>query len=169
MAQAFTFPRAAPVSYDADFHAWLMEQAAKLRAGDFSDLDIENIAEELEGLARSDVRSLKSAYEELLFHLLKWVYQPELRDRENHLDSLENSWRRSILKQRNKIADILEESPSLTAREGEILDTAYSRALERAEAEAGKAGRPERFPATRSWTLEQVKDKRFPAGILPEK
>ncbi len=39
--------------HERDFHAWLLEQVAHARAGRADALDLENIAEELEGLARS--------------------------------------------------------------------------------------------------------------------
>jgi hypothetical protein len=53
---------------------WANEQAALIRAGKFDQADIENIAEELETLGRSEARELKSRYRVLLLHLLKWRY-----------------------------------------------------------------------------------------------
>ena len=44
-------------SYDEDFVAWLEDQARRARRGEASELDLENIAEELDGMARSDRRS----------------------------------------------------------------------------------------------------------------
>ena len=40
--------------YDRDFYAWANEQAALLRAGRLADADIENIAEEIETMGRSE-------------------------------------------------------------------------------------------------------------------
>jgi len=48
-------PRNAPV-YQEDFVAWLEDQAQRARRGEVESLDLENIAEELEGMARSDGR-----------------------------------------------------------------------------------------------------------------
>ncbi len=45
-------PRPGERLYERDFHAWLLEQAGHARAGRAEALDLENIAEELEGLAR---------------------------------------------------------------------------------------------------------------------
>jgi hypothetical protein len=42
--------------YERDFHAWANQQAALLRAGQLSDADIENIAEEIESMGRSEKR-----------------------------------------------------------------------------------------------------------------
>ena len=47
-----------PSLYETDYVAWLEEQAAHLRAGRLAALDVENVAEELEGLARSDRHEL---------------------------------------------------------------------------------------------------------------
>ena len=60
--------------YERDFYTWANEQAALIRAGKFDQADIENIAEELETLGRSEARELKSRYRVLLLHLLKWRY-----------------------------------------------------------------------------------------------
>ena len=64
------------VHKDDDFHAWLLHQAQTLRriADKVPSLDCEEIAEELEGMARSDEHALESFLERLLKHLLKWRY-----------------------------------------------------------------------------------------------
>ena len=70
-----------PSLYDTDYVAWLEEQAAHLRAGRLSALDVADIAEELEGLARSDRHELANRLETLILHLLKWDHQPSRRSR----------------------------------------------------------------------------------------
>ena len=65
--------------YDTDFYAWTNEQAALLRAGRWSEADVENIAEEIESMGRSERRELVSRLTVLLMHLLKWRFQPTLR------------------------------------------------------------------------------------------
>jgi len=47
-------------AYESDFHAWATEQARLLRAGRVSEADLENIAEELESMGRSERRELVS-------------------------------------------------------------------------------------------------------------
>jgi uncharacterized damage-inducible protein DinB len=69
--------------YEQDFYQWTQQMATVLRNGHFDQLDIENIAEEIESLGRSDRRELKSRLTVLLMHLLKWHCQPEQRN---------NSW-----------------------------------------------------------------------------
>ena len=63
-------------SYDADIIAWANEQARLLREGQFSKLDIEHIAEEIEDVGKSEKRELRNSMAVLLAHLLKWQYQP---------------------------------------------------------------------------------------------
>ena len=64
--------------YDRDFYAWANEQAALLRAGKLMEADIQNIAEEIESMGRSEKRELVSRLTVLLLHLLKWQFQPGL-------------------------------------------------------------------------------------------
>jgi hypothetical protein len=65
--------------YATDFYTWCLTTAARLRARQWEDIDLEALAEELEGLARSETRELENRLEELLLHLLKWQYQPQNR------------------------------------------------------------------------------------------
>ena len=60
--------------YDRDLNLWLEEAIAKLKAGDFQNLDVENLIEELEGLAGRDRRELENRLTTLLEHLLKRIY-----------------------------------------------------------------------------------------------
>ena len=46
--------------YEEDFYAWTVEQSRLLRSGELSAIDAANIAEEIEGMGRSDRRELKS-------------------------------------------------------------------------------------------------------------
>ncbi len=91
-------------AYDEDFYAWTQKQARLLRAGEFSQLDIENVAEELESMGRSDRNEIESRLEVLLMHLLKWQLQIKLRS---------PSWSGAMREQRRRIVKLLGESPSL--------------------------------------------------------
>jgi len=66
-------------AYDEDFFAWTEEQARLLRAGEFSQLDIANVAEEMEDMGRSNRHELRNTLSVLTMHLLKWRYQPGYR------------------------------------------------------------------------------------------
>ena len=67
------------VAYKQDIVAWANEQAAYIRAGRFDMLDLENIAEEIEDVGKSEQRELESRMAVLIAHLLKWQYQPTHR------------------------------------------------------------------------------------------
>jgi hypothetical protein len=44
------------ISYDNDFYSWTQEQAELLKNGRFSELDIDNLIEEVESMGRSEKR-----------------------------------------------------------------------------------------------------------------
>ena len=90
-----------------DWSAWLQDQARLLRQRNFNAVDADNLAEELDSLARSDQRALKSQIRRLLIHLLKWATQPAQRSK---------SWRKSIQSAREQIDSLLEENPSFENR-----------------------------------------------------
>jgi len=47
-------------SYDRDVVLWAQEQAALLRSGQFSKLDLEHIADEIEDVGKTEKRELAS-------------------------------------------------------------------------------------------------------------
>jgi hypothetical protein len=91
--------------YDRDLNLWLEEAIAKLKVGDFQNLDVENLIEELEGLAGRDRRELKRRLTTLIEHILKRCYVKSEYDYAG--------WVVTIVRTRNDIQDILEQSPSL--------------------------------------------------------
>lgn len=139
--------------YDRDFYAWANQQAELLRAGRLSEADIQNLAEEIESLGKSEKRGLISRLTVLLVHLLKWRYQAMRRGK---------SWRLTMMHQRNKLADHLTDNPSLRAGIEELLRVAYRDATVDAARETQFD--PDEFPAACSWSIEQVLDRNF----LPE-
>jgi hypothetical protein len=58
-------------SSEQDFYAWAMSNARLLHEGRFSDIDVDNIAEELETIGRREKRELVNRLAVLLAHLLK--------------------------------------------------------------------------------------------------
>src|SRR5258708_33482050 len=95
--------RSTTTSYDKDVILWSEEQARLLRAGRFSELDVEHLADEIEDVGRSEKRELANRMAVLLAHLLKWRSQP---------DNPANSWRATINDQRKRIAFAIQEKPS---------------------------------------------------------
>ena len=141
------------VDYEEDFYAWTVEQARLLRAGEFSALDIANIAEEIESLGRSDRRELASRLTVLLVHLLKWLKQPAMRSK---------SWSATIREQRRQIEKLLRESPSLRPFIATALSESYSDARDDAVEETGLSAAE--FPASCPFALDEVLARSF----LPE-
>ena len=145
--------------YDTDFHAWTQEQAAKLRAllveRSNLDLDLENIAEEIEGMAGSDRRELVSRLQIILIHLLKLAYCffPDPR----------TTWKDSVHAQRSSLEKLFDQSPSLRRLAPEMLDEAWPRALEQADRETIDLSM-DALPAVNPFPLERVLDH----GYFPE-
>ncbi|NET73475.1 MAG: DUF29 domain-containing protein, partial [Sphaerospermopsis sp. SIO1G2] len=46
--------------YEQDFYLWIETTAQQLKAGDFKEVDLENLIEEIESMGRSEKRELKS-------------------------------------------------------------------------------------------------------------
>jgi hypothetical protein len=139
-----------PQDYEADFHAWSMEQSSRLRLLRIPGLDTENMAEEIESLGRSDKRELGSRSEVLLMHLLKWKYQPA---------RCSKSWAVTVLEQRLKIESLLGESPSLRPSMPTILLKSYPLAVKSAVVETDLPVGS--FPHVCEWTAEQILSEDF--------
>jgi hypothetical protein len=139
-------------TYEADIVAWAKEQAALLRAGKFSQLDIEHIADEVEDVGKSEQRELANRVVLLLAHLLKWRVQADRRG---------NSWLGTIKAQRVEIADLLEEAPSLNSRlvEDRWMRKTWQKAIATAMQETGMA--EEQFPADCPWSLAEILNPQF--------
>lgn len=140
-------PAAEPASaaYDRDFYSWLMEQARHVRAGRWTALDRENLAEEIESLGREQFNKLESALRVLLMHILKWDHQPERRTR---------SWAISIKDQRIEFDQVLQDNPGLKSRLDEALARAYRRARLQAANETGLD--EEMFPGACPYTWDDI-------------
>jgi hypothetical protein len=141
------------VAYDEDYHAWVFEQIALLKAGRWRDLDIANLTDELKSLASSEQNEIDSRLTVLLQHLLKWEFQPERRS---------NSWRATIIEQRMRINKAIAKSPSLRRYPATALDEEYVLARLRAADETGLP--TERLPERCPYGVGQVLDGEFWPG-----
>jgi hypothetical protein len=112
--------------YERDFAAWIEQQVALLRSGDSAALDVPNLVEELEGLTNRDVRALGSQLMRIMTHMLKQRHQPERATR---------SWDDSIRNGRERIEDILDQSPSLRRLLPDLMRKNYPRAIAQAASE----------------------------------
>lgn len=89
--------------YHTDYYAWTQEQAAILRrlatSRPPSDLDLENLAEEVADLRKSERRALRSQMRRLIEHLFKLDYATS--------PNPQAGWRRTILDASIELADDL--------------------------------------------------------------
>ena len=137
-------------SYNTDFYAWTKEQAQSLKAGQWAQLDIENLVEEIESLGRQERQQLINRLGVLLGHLLKWQYQPNYRS---------HSWQATIREQRRRLRRLLEANPSLQPYLPEALQAGYEDGIDLAIQETNLP--EETFPATCPYTLDQALDADF--------
>jgi hypothetical protein len=141
------------LNIEADFHAWLLDQVAALRARDYESLDWEHLAEELEGMAARDKRRVEKHFRKLLLHLLKFKFEPEEQHRHK-------SWRDSINTAREDVEDMLAESPGIfQGKPDEVVAKAYRRARRKAVDQSGLP--PSRFPEICPWTYDQIMTENF--------
>jgi hypothetical protein len=146
-----------PSLYEQDYVAWLEEQVAHLRAGRLSALDVENVAEELEGLTKSQRQQLENRLEVLILHLLKWDHQPDQRS---------NRWGSSVEEQRPRMRRLLRDSPSLKREVEPMCRDVYADPVRAAviETRLGEST----FPTTLPYSVDQIFERELPADELPD-
>jgi Domain of unknown function DUF29 len=137
-------------SYENDFYAWSIEQAALLRAGKLDQVDVKHIAEEIESMGKSEKRELLHRLAVLLCHLLKWAYQPDFRSR---------SWEITIEGQRFELSLHLKDNPSLKSKLPEVLLDAFRLGKIEAMKETGLSKLV--FPTECPWTFEEIMNDAF--------
>jgi hypothetical protein len=131
--------------YEQDFYQWTIEQANLLKAGALSQLDIENLIEEVESMGKSQKKELFSRMAVLLMHLLKWDYQTDQRS---------GSWKSTILTQRRELRFLLQDNPSLKRLIPDAVISVYSDSRLSAAAETGLSESD--FPESCPYTVEQI-------------
>ncbi len=105
--------------YDQDYYLWLRTTINQLRAGQFSDVDLDNLLEELETMGRREKRAIESLLIKLLEHLLKLKCWDSERERN------QGHWKGEIRTFRRDIKKALQDSPSLKPYILEIFDECY--------------------------------------------
>ena len=143
-------PEKATLLYDTDYFQWIEETLTKLKASKFSEVDWENLIEEIEDMGRSEKRAIYSNLKILLLHLLKYRYQQEKRSK---------SWRSSIREHRQRLHRAFKESPSLKRYFESIIDESYEDARGLASDETGL--NIDKFPEQCSFSIEEILDMDF--------
>lgn len=108
--------------YERDFDLWLEMAIAQLKVGDFDNLDIENLVEELEGLSGSNKREIESRLIRLIEHILKRCYVS--------MPDCYRGWQVTIISQRDELRRLLRQSPSLKLHFFQSFDESFDTALE---------------------------------------
>jgi hypothetical protein len=127
-------------AYERDFAAWAEAQAEALRAaGDavasagrrqtglpavLRTLDWDNLAEEIEGLARRDRRELASQIVTILEHLVKLENSRATEPRRGWIDTVE--------REREEVREVIRDSPSLGREVPNLIARRKSAAIRRA-------------------------------------
>jgi len=139
-----------PVRYEEDLVAWTEETAQLLRERRFDEIDIENLADEVQSLAGRDKREVLRRLTVLLVHLLKMKHQPAKRSR---------SWQSTIATQRDELDLLFEDSPSLKRGLAAAVAEVYPDAVDLAAIETGLPG--DTFPPRCPFTVEQILDRTY--------
>lgn len=85
--------------YEQDYYLWIEKTASLLRDGRLSELDIPNLLEEIEDMGSRQQQAVKSNLRVVIWHLLKYNYQPSRQS---------NSWRAIIREHRNRLDEDLD-------------------------------------------------------------
>lgn len=129
--------------YDQDILLWVEDTVAKLKAGNFDDLDIVNLIQEVEALGSSQKRELLSRLIVLIEHLLKRLYVNSPYDY--------HGWERAIRTQRTELDILISQVPSLKSLWNETFQEAWQRALKNVTNEYKSVNFPNQW--THSWDL----------------
>ena len=139
--------------YEIDYYAWTKQQATALRAlaarRANSSLDLENLAEEVESLGRSDLNMVRSQVRRIIEHLLKLEFPPSAAPRAD--------WRYSVAQARDEVEDHITASmrPDVAADLAKLFGRARRDAAlglrRHGEHEAAKA-----LPTSCPYSLDQI-------------
>ena len=151
MAEIVVDQRAESASlYERDFYAWSQRQAAMLRAGHLTGVDLEHLAEEIEDMGREQRRAVRSQLRHLLVHLLKLRFSPATDPRAGWIDEIHHA--------RAEVEDRLADSPSLASHLAGLFVEAWPRARRRAISQMEAHGELPPVPEDCPFTLEQALD-----------
>ena len=141
--------------YETDYYAWTKEQAARLRelaeARSNLPLDLENLAEEVESLGRSDLRTCRSQIQRLMEHLVKLEHSPATQPRRR--------WALSIREGRYELSKSM--TPSLRPELQAEVEDLYGLAREAAELglrEHGEDDAADALSEACPYSFEQIAD-----------
>ena len=130
--------------YTEDETAWLDASVELLLLEQYHRLDFANLREYLTDMAARDRREVSSRLLVLLQHILKWIYQPELRSR---------SWATTILHQQYELSELAGRGV-LQSHACDVLGQKYRQGVQEAALETGLS--ESIFPVECPLTFEQL-------------
>ncbi|CCI21365.1 DUF29 domain-containing protein [Microcystis aeruginosa] len=137
--------------YKKDYYLWIDKTIFLLENHQFSELDLENLIEEIKSISISQQKALKSNLSVILWHLLKYLQEPEKQTR---------SWALNLFEHRERIEEDLENSPSLKSfLTEENFKKCYNKARKKAAIETGI--NLDKFPNDCPFTLAEAPDFEF--------
>ncbi len=122
--------KAVAALYDTDLYTWAQTNAQLLRQGQYEQLDVAHLIEEIEDMGKSEFRALESHIQIVLMHLLKWQFQTIKRTA---------SWQQSIRNGRRAVAKLLRDNLSFLPKLQTVITDEYPSAREDAVFETGVA------------------------------
>ena len=147
--------------YHRDFFAWTRQQAELLRRaaahGPTSDLDFDNLAEEIESLGKRDRRALWAQLARITEHLVKLQFARAAEPR--------SGWENSVDAHRSKARRILADSPGLKADLQAMLGESYEEGRRRAARSLRGELDAKTLPEVCPYTVDQILDRDWwPSG-----
>jgi hypothetical protein len=108
--------------YDQDFALWIETTVNQLKSKNFTELDLENLINEVESLGRQDKRELESRLITLFEHAIKRRYVP--------LSDCYRGWENTLKRTQKELKKNLRDSPSLKNYFLAILNDCYQDAVD---------------------------------------
>ena len=137
-----------PTLYETDYHLWVLDTVKQLQNREFSNLDLENLIEEVADLGREQRHKVESYLRQLLKHLLLYQFWEAERS------YCQDGWADEIGNFRAEL-EILLRSQTLYNYCHSILALTYQKARKLAQ----KKTKLEVFPEHCPYSLEKILDE----------
>ena len=160
MKKGLVSPKELKELYEKDFALWAELNAQLLREGHFELLDVENLAEEIEDMARSELRSCISYLVVIMVHMYKWDHFRHLTKGGTQKGGF--SWVYSVENARSKIRAMLKRQPSLKAKLPAEVEYAWELAVGDILEEVAKLGvrlKRKDLPQNCPYTYEELMER----------
>jgi len=110
--------------YEKDFYLWVMENLKLLKNREYDLVDWENLLEEIEDLAKRELKSIIKVISVIMEHLYRWEnFRAEVY--------VGGSWKKGVITARNEIKKLFKDTRSLRqkAEQKENLEKAWQYAV----------------------------------------